>query len=156
MGSYSREHIFAQSLFSAPSSSANLNTAWILTQLRYIYITTQGFESKMDVIELKCYVKAIIVFYINFMTSFLGGIIWWTDRVITHATRQLSKLKHPDSRVNAFWYYFSIIKRNTFHYLMKSAPIPGNQSSFEILQLFDIWHDQVLVILFFSSIVILT
>ena len=39
---------------------------------------------------------------------------------------------------------------------MKSAPIPVTQSSFEILQLFDIWHDQVLVILFFSSIVILT
>ena len=43
----------------------------------------------------------------------------------------------------------------TFHYLMKLAPIPGNQSSFEILQLFDIWRYQSLVILFFSSVVIL-
>ena len=33
-------------------------------------------------------------------------------------------------------------------------PILGNQSSFEMLQLFDIWHYQSLVILFFSSAVI--
>ena len=38
---------------------------------------------------------------------------------------------------------------------MKSVPIPGNQSSFEILQLFDIWRYQSLVILIFSSAVIL-
>ena len=63
--------------------------------------------------------------------------------------------RDPKSRVNAFWYCFPVIKRYTFHYLMKSAPIPGNQSSFEILQLFDIWRYQSLVILFFSSVVIL-
>ena len=34
---------------------------------------------------------------------------------------------------------------------MKSALIPGNHSSFEILELFDIWRYQSLVILFFSS-----
>ena len=34
---------------------------------------------------------------------------------------------------------------------MKSSPIPGNQSSFEILHLFDIWHYQGLVKLFFSA-----
>ena len=38
---------------------------------------------------------------------------------------------------------------------MKSLPIPGNQNSFEILQLFDIWRYQSFVILFFSSVVIL-
>ena len=38
---------------------------------------------------------------------------------------------------------------------MKSAPIPRNQSSFEILELFGIWRYQSLVILFFSSVVIL-
>ena len=38
--------------------------------------------------------------------------------------------KHLESRVNAFWYCFSIIKRYTFRYLMKSEPIPGNQGSF--------------------------
>ena len=38
---------------------------------------------------------------------------------------------------------------------MKSAPTPGNQSCFKILQLFDIWRYQSLVILFFSSVVIL-
>ena len=49
-----------------------------------------------------------------------------------------------------------LIKRYTFHYLMESAPIPGNQSSFEILQLLDAWRYQSFVILFFSSVVILS
>ena len=38
---------------------------------------------------------------------------------------------------------------------MKSVPTPGNKSSFEILQLFDISRYQSLVILFCSSVVIL-
>ena len=38
---------------------------------------------------------------------------------------------------------------------MKSAPIPGKQSSFEILQLFDMWRYQSLMILLFSSFVML-
>ena len=59
--------------------------------------------------------------------------------------------KHTDSRVNEFLYCFPIIKRYTLHYLMKSAPIPGNQSS---LQLFDTWRYESLVILFFSSVMI--
>ena len=63
--------------------------------------------------------------------------------------------KHLQPWVNAFWYCSPVIKRYFFHYLMKSAPIPGNQSSFEILQLFNIWHYQSLVISFFSSVVIL-
>ena len=36
---------------------------------------------------------------------------------------------------------------------MKSVPISGNQSSFEILQLFDTWCYQSLVILFYNSVV---
>ena len=63
--------------------------------------------------------------------------------------------KHLESRVNAFWYCFLVINRYTFHYLMKSAPIPGNQNSFEILPLFDTWRNQILMILLFSSVVIL-
>ena len=63
--------------------------------------------------------------------------------------------KHLQSQVNVFWHYFPVIKRYTFHYLMKLSRIPGNQSSFEILQLFDIWLYQSLVILFFSSVLIL-
>ena len=59
--------------------------------------------------------------------------------------------KHLASRLNAFWYCFPVTKRYTFYYLMKSAPIPENQNSFEILQLFDIWRYQSLVILFFNS-----
>ena len=65
--------------------------------------------------------------------------------------------KHLDSRVKAFWYCFPVIKRYSFYYyFMKSAPISGNQTSFEILQLFDIWHYQSLVMLFFSSVVTLS
>ena len=58
--------------------------------------------------------------------------------------------KHLEPGVNTFWYCFPAFKRYTFHYLMKSAPILGNQSSFEILQLFDVWRYQSLVILLFS------
>ena len=106
--------------------------------------------------------------FINFTTSFVGGILWWTDRNIiiysnlwnTTTFETLKKLilthwKHLESWVNAFWCCFPVIKRYTFHYLMKSTSIPGNQSSFEILQLFDIWRYQSLVILFLSSVVIL-
>ena len=64
-------------------------------------------------------------------------------------------LRYLESRVNDFWYCFPVIKWYTFHYLMKSAPVPGIQSSFEILQLFDIWRYESLVILFFNSVVIL-
>ena len=63
--------------------------------------------------------------------------------------------KHLESRVNVFWYWFSVIKRYTFHYITKSATIPGNQGSFEILKLSNIWRYQSLVTLFFSSIAIL-
>ena len=70
--------------------------------------------------------------------------------------RNLDRVVFPlQSRVNGLWYYFIVIKRYTFQYLMKSTPVLGNQSSFEILQLFDIWRCQSLVILFFSSAVIL-
>ena len=55
--------------------------------------------------------------------------------------------KHLESRVNAFWYLFSVIKRYAFHYFMKLVTIPGNQSSFEILQLVDTWRYQSLVML---------
>ena len=48
--------------------------------------------------------------------------------------------KHLKSQVNAFWYCFKVIKRYTFHYLIKSVLILGNQSSFEILQLFVTWQ----------------
>ena len=46
---------------------------------------------------------------------------------------------HLESRVSVFWYCVLVIKRYTFHYMTKSATITGNQSSFEILQLFDIF-----------------
>ena len=63
-------------------------------------------------------------FFIRFITSFVSGILWWTDRVIIisiYATQQLLKLKKGDfysfktSRVGS-WYYFLVIKRYTFHY----------------------------------------
>ena len=63
--------------------------------------------------------------------------------------------KHLESRVNVFWYWFSVIKRYTFHYIIKSATIPGNQGFFKILQLSNIWRYQSSLTLFFSSIAIL-
>ena len=51
-------------------------------------------------------------------------------------------------RVNGIWYCFKVIKQCAFHYLMKSVPITGKLSSFEILHLFDTLHYQSLVILF--------
>ena len=42
---------------------------------------------------------------------------------------------------------FWVIKQYTFHYLMKLAPIPGKQSPIEVLQLFDIWRYDFLVLL---------
>ena len=77
-----------------------------------------------------------LLLFINFRTSFVGG-------------------KHLESQVNAFRFYFPVTKRYPFHYLMKLAPIPLNQSSFEILQLLDIWRYQSFVTLFFSSTLIL-
>ena len=38
---------------------------------------------------------------------------------------------------------------------MKLVPIPGNQSSFEMLQLFYTWRYESLGVLFFSSVVTL-
>ena len=35
----------------------------------------QGFESRWMSVEFICYVKTIIVFYISFTTSFVGGIL---------------------------------------------------------------------------------
>ena len=52
---------------------------------------------------------------------------WKLNRVIFNPS------KHIESRVNVFWCCFPVIKRYTFYYLMKSAPIPGNQNSVEIL-----------------------
>ena len=56
--------------------------------------------------------------------------------------------KLSESQANVFWYCLVVIKRYTFHYLMKSVPIPGNQSSFEILSFFDTWRCQNLMIFF--------
>ena len=60
-----------------------------------------------------------------------------------------------DSRVKCLLIRFKIIKGCTFHYLVKSVPISGNRIAFEILQLSDTWRYQNLVILFFSSALIL-
>ena len=37
-----------------------------------------------------------------------------------------TQMKHLESEVNAFWYYFKVIKRDTFHYLLNKVPVPGN------------------------------
>ena len=38
-----------------------------------------GFESRWMSVELVCYVKTIII---SFILSFVGGILWGTDRVV--------------------------------------------------------------------------
>ena len=128
---------------------------------------SQGFESRWMSVELIRYVKTIIVFYKiydffcrrhslmnqpchnNLFLFMQYDNLRNLNRVIfTH-------LKHLETRVSAFWYCFPVIKRYTFHNSRKSAPIQGKESSFDIFQLFDIWRYQSLVILFFSSILIL-
>ena len=125
----------------------------------------QEFGSRCMSVELICYVKTIIVFYKFYdffcMRHSLMNRPSYSNsfQFIQHNNfRNLNRVifthwKHLESRVNVFWYCFPVIKRYTFHYLMKSAPIPGNQSSLEILRLFDIWCYQSLVIL--SLVVIL-
>ena len=126
----------------------------------------QKFGSRWILVELICYVKTFVFYkfydffcmrhslmnrpYYNNLFQFRQCNNFQNlDRVIfTH-------WKHIESRSNVFWYCFPVIKRYTFHYLMKSAIIPGNQSSLEILRLLRIWRYQSLVILFFNSIVIL-
>ena len=55
--------------------------------------------------------------------------------------------KHLESHVSAFRYCFKVSKGHTFHYLIKSVPIQGNQISVKILQ--------SLVILFLNYVVTL-
>ena len=88
-------------------------------------------------VELICYIKTIIVFY-KFYDFFcrrhsLMNRSCYNNlfQFMQHDNfRNLNRVifthwKHLESLVNAFWYY-----------LMKSAPIPRNQSSLEILRLF--------------------
>ena len=42
----------------------------------------ERFESRWMPVKLTCYDKTITVFFINFTTFFVGGILWWTDLVI--------------------------------------------------------------------------
>ena len=113
----------------------------MLKQLLIFYIFCDFFYRRYSLVNQPCYNN---LFYFMQHDNFRN-----LNRVIfTH-------WKHLQSRVNAFWYCFPVIKRYIFHYLIKSTPITGNQSSFEILQLFDMWRYQSPLTLFFSSVVIL-
>ena len=70
---------------------------------------------------------------------------WNLKRVI------FTEWKHLEHWI-CLWYCFRVIKRYTFHFLMKSVPNPGDQSSFELLHLFDTWQYQSLVVLFCDSV----
>ena len=158
----------------------NFISARSVSSIVSVHMCDQGFERRLMSVELIFYVKTqlientffyelrlkqLLLFFINFTTSFVGGILWWTDRVMiiysnlcntTNLNRVIfTHWKHLQSWVNALWYYFQVIKRYDLHYLMKLPLTPRNQSFFEILQLFNIWCYQSLVILFFSSVVIL-
>ena len=58
--------------------------------------------------------------YNNLFQSMQHDSFWNLNSVV------FTRWKHLKSRVNAIWYCFPVIKRYTFHYMMKSAPIPGN------------------------------
>ena len=102
----------------------------MLKQLLFFYKFYNFFCRRHSLMNRPCYNNIFqLIQHDNF---------WNLNRVFfTH-------WKLVESRVNALWCYFPVIRP----YLMKSAPIPGNQSSFEILQLFDIWRSQSLVIFF--------
>ena len=100
-------------------------------------LEVDGCQSNLDVMLKQ------LLFFTSFVTSFLGGILWWTDRCyndlflfMQHDNfRNLNRvivthIKHLESRNNVFWYCL-------------------------ILQLFDIWRYQSLLIIFFSFVVIL-
>ena len=123
----------------------------------------QGFESRWISVELICYVKMITVFY-KFYEFFCRRHFLMNRRCYKNLFQFMqhdnfrnlnwvifTHWKHLESWVNVFWYCFPVM---TFHYLMKLVPIPGNQSSFELLQLFDTWCYQSLVMLVFRSIMI--
>ena len=126
------------------NSKINFGDAFINT--KKINVTFyRRFESRWMSIELIYYLcQNNYCFFINFTTSFVGGILWWTKQpcynnlfqFMQHDNfRNLNRVtfacwKHLEFRVNAFW-CFPVIKRYTFHYLMKSAPISGHQNSFE-------------------------
>ena len=110
--------------------------------------------------ELASYVKLTILFYKFFCRrhSLMGRPCYSNlfqimqhdnfrnlNRVIFTQLKHLSPQLMPfdTARVKA-------IKRYAFQDLMKSVSIPRNQSSFEILQLFDTLRYQSLVILFLS------
>ena len=128
----------------------NLYILWRENILQFTIISiNQGFESRWMSVELMCYVKKITVyrFYDFFCRrhSLMNRPYYNNSfQFMQHDNfRNLNRAifthwKHLEFRINAFWYCFPVIKRYTFQYLMKLAPIPGNQSSFEILLLFDI------------------
>ena len=122
-------------------------------------------EKKYMDVSLICYVQIIIIFY-KFYYFFcrrhsLMNQPCYNNLLQTmqhHNFRNLNRViftnwKQLESRVNAFWYCFPVIKQ----YILLSdeiGSIPRNQSSFEILQLFDIWRYQSLLILFLSFVMI--
>ena len=127
----------------------------------------QGFETRFMSVKLICYVKTVTVFYkpYNFFCM-QDSLISWPFynnlfQVIQHnnfwnLNRVIfTQWKHVESWVNVFRYCFKVIKQYTFHHLMNLVLIPGSQSSYEILQLFDTWRYQILVILSLSSVVAL-
>ena len=104
------------------------------------------------------YIIAILVFFCKLTTSFVGIIFWRTNFIIVVYSKLcniwnlisviFTWKKYLESWVKVFWDCFKGSKLYFFHYFMKSVPIPGNQSSFEMLQTLDTWRYQSLVIFF--------
>ena len=70
----------------------------------------------------------------------------------------LKQLLFFDRFYDLFCRWHSLMSRPCYystHSKHLESPIPGNKSFFEMLQLFDIWRYQSLMISFFNSVVIL-
>ena len=130
----------------------NATTEYILTTKIFDESLFYSRDLKVDGCQSNLYVmlKQLLFFY-KFYNFFGRG----HSLIKQPCYNNIFQFIQHESRVNTFWYCFPVIRRYTFHYLMKWALILGNQSSFEILQLSAIWRYQSLVTLFFSSVVIL-
>ena len=119
-----------------------------LGQLAFNFLRDLKVDSYQSNLRVMLYFILKLLYFINFTTSFVDGILRWTIRVIityfnvcnttTFETYKVifTQWKHLESRVNVLWYCFLVMKQYIFNYWTKLALILGNQSSYEILHLF--------------------
>ena len=101
-----------------------------------IHFVNQEFESWWMSVELVCYVKTKLLlfyklyFFIRQHSLMNRPFYNISFQVMQHGkfrnlnSGNFSHWKHLEFWVNVFWYCFKVFKRYTFHYSMKSVPIP--------------------------------